>query len=245
MRLRRYFFLLFILSCADRSAAQFNDSISYYAYYNTTGTFTRTNDLRAFVFNNVFKFSVSKKITSLSTTNSWLFGRQSGQIINNDFSSVLEADFLKKTKKIYYWALGTFDKSYSLKIDHRFQVGAGVAWMVIKSRNILFVLSDGIIYERAELTDAELGDVTYDTWRNSFRVKYRWDISEVVILDGSTFFQPSLSEWEDRIIKSNTTLAFKIKKWLSLTSGLTYNKVTLTGRENLLVTYGIILENYF
>lgn len=241
----KYLFVLLLLFLVNESSAQFNDSVAHYAYYNSSGTFTKTNDLRTFVFNNVLKFSVSKKITALSTSNSWLFGRQSGVLINNDFSSVLEADFLKKTHKIYYWGLGTFDKSYSLKIDHRFQVGAGVGWTAIDSKNILFVLSNGIIYERADLTDAELGELTYDTWRNSVRVKYRWGITEVVMLDGSTFFQPSLSEWEDQIIKSNTTLAFKIKKWLSLTSGLTYNKVTLTGRENLLITYGIILERYF
>lgn len=241
----KYSYILLFITCCGSATAQFNDSIAYYAYYNSTGTFTKTNDQRTFVFNNVLKFSVSKKITSFSTTNSWLFGNQGGVKINNDFSSALEADFLKKTNKIYYWALGTFDKSYSLKIDHRFQVGAGVGWTVVKSKNILFVLSDGFIYERADLRDAELGQLTYDTWRNSFRVKYRWDITEVIILDGSTFFQPSLSEWEDQIIRSHTSLAFKVKKWLSLTSGLTYNKVTLTGRENLLVTYGIILERYF
>jgi hypothetical protein len=225
--------------------AQFNDSISYYAYYNSTGTFTKTNDQRSLVFNNAVKFSVSKKIVSLHTTNSWLYGKQGDIKINNDFSSALEADFLKKTCRLYYWALGTFDKSYSLNIDHRFQVGAGLGLTAIDAKNILLVLSDGIIYEQGDLTDGELGQLQYDTWRNSFRIKYRWDITEVVILDGSTFFQPSLSEWEDQIIKSSTTLAFKIKKWLSITSALTYNKITRTDRENLLVTYGIILERYF
>lgn len=241
----RFRFLLLLMLAATVATAQFNDSIAYYAYLNSTGTFNKTNDLRSAVFNNVVRFSVSKQITSINTTNSWLLGRQSGVKINNDFSSVLEADFLKKTNKIYYWALGTFDKSFSLKIDHRFQVGAGPAWTIVNQKNLLLVVSDGILYERADLTDAELGQLNYDTWRNSFRFKYRCDITEVVILDGSFFFQPSLSEWEDQIVKSSTTLAFKIRKWLSLTSALTYNHVTLTGRENLLVTYGIILENYF
>lgn len=237
--------LILGLLFTGRVSAQFNDSIDYYVYYNTTGNFTRTNDLRSFVFNNAFKFSVSKKNVSLNTVNSWVFGKQGDIKINNDFSSAIEADFLKKTHKLYYWALGTFDKSYSLKIDHRYQVGAGVGWTTIDSKNILLVLSDGFIYEQVDLTDAELGQLEYDTWRNSFRVKYRWNITEVLTLDGSAFFQPSLSEWEDQIIKSNTTLAFKIKKWLSINSALTYNKITLTGRENLLITYGIILENYF
>lgn len=241
----RIWLITIIWFSAQYACAQFNDSIAYYAYYNSTGTFTKTNDQRSFVFNNVFKFSVSKKIVSLNTTNSWLFGKQGDVKINNDFSSALEADFLKKTNKLYYWALGTFDKSFSLNIDHRFQVGAGLGWTAVDTKNILLVLSDGIIFEKGDLTDSELGQLSYTTWRNSFRVKYRWNITELLILDGSAFFQPSLEEWEDQIVRSNTTLAFKIKKWLSLTSAFTYNKVTITGRENLLVTYGIILENYF
>lgn len=237
--------LIFLFLIPTLSVAQFNDSIDYYAYYQSTGTFTKTNDQRSFVFNNIFKFSVSKKKVSLNTNNGWLFGKQNDTKINNDFYSTLEADFLKKSHKLYYWTLGTFDKSYSLKIDHRFQAGAGVGWTIRDGKNIQLVLSDGFIYERGDLNDPELGERNYDVWRNSVRLKFRWDITELLILDGTGFYQPSLSEWEDYIIKSNTTLAFKIKNWLRITSAITYNKVTLTQRENLLVTYGIILENYF
>jgi len=243
---RRYYLIAFFsLVPLAYVVGQFNDSIDYYVYYNSSGAFTKTNDQRSSVFNNTFKFSVNKKSVSFHTSNSWLYGKQSNVKINNDFSSALEANFLKNQRKIYYWALGTFDKSFSLKINKRFQIGAGPGWTAIDKKSLVLVLSDGIIYERVDLTDAERGQVTYSTWRNSFRIKYRWDITEVIILDGMAFFQPSLSQWEDQIIKSTTTLAFKIKKWLSLTSGVTYNKITLTNRENLLVTYGIILESYF
>jgi hypothetical protein len=225
--------------------AQSNDSMAYYVYYNSTGAFTKTNDQRSLVFNNIFKFSMHKKIMSFHTSNSWLYGKQSDVRINNDFSSAIETDLLKNANKIYYWALATFDKSFSLNIHHRFQVGAGLGWTAVDNKNILLVLSDGLIYEQGDLADNELGRRNYSTWRNSFRIKYRWDVTEVVIVDGTGFFQPSLSCWEDQIIKSTTTMAFKIKKWLSLTTAVTYNKISITDRENLLVTYGIILENYF
>ena len=93
--------------------------------------------------------------------------------------------------------------------------------------------------------DSELGERNYRAWRNSFRIKFRSLPTELIVLEGTGFFQPSLSSMKDYVVTSTTTVAVKIKKWLSLTSALTYNSVSLTGRENLLLTYGIALESYF
>lgn len=225
--------------------AQAQDSSSYYVYGGSTGTFTKTNDLRSFVINNAVKFTASRNRLSFQTSHSWVYGKQSESKINDDISSVVELNFLKDQHKLYYWSLGTFDRSYSLKIEHRFQVGAGVGYNFFQTPRLLLVLSDGFIYEDGNLTDAYLGERNYNLWRNSLRLKYRWVISDVFILDGSAFLQPSISTRHDTILKSSTTLSMKIKKWLSISSAVNYNKITLTGRENLLVTYGIILERFF
>ena len=225
--------------------AQFNDSTFYYVYYSATGSYTKTNDLNATVLNNIVKFSIEKKNISFHTTNGWIYGIQSGVKINNDFSSVVESDILKKQQPVYYWAIGTFDKSYSLKINHRFQTGAGLGWTVVNKKNISVVLSDGVIYEQGDLINAEQTPLRYELWRNSARLKYRWVIHDIVTWDGTGFWQPSLTTPHDNIMKYSTTLSVKLKKWLSLTSAVTYNKLTLTGRENLIVTGGIVLEKFF
>lgn len=228
-----------------RVVAQFNDSITHYVYYGSSGTFNKTNDGNSFVLNNNGKFTLEKKKVSFHSINTWIYGEQSGVLINNDFSSVLDCDILKKQQKFYYWAIGTFDKSFSLKINHRFQAGGGLGYNLLKKEHASIVVSDGLIYEQADLTDNELGHLNYDVWRNSFRIKYHWTIHNILVLDGSGFLQPSLSSGNDNIIKSTTTFSLKIKKWLSFTSSLTYNKITLTGRENLLMTYGLVMEKYF
>lgn len=224
---------------------QAQDSTSYYSYAGSSGTFTKTNDLKSFVINNVVKFTASRDRLSFQTSHNWVYGKQSDSKINDDISSVVELNLLKNERKLYYWSLGTFDKSYSLKIEHRFQVGAGVGYNFFQTPLLLLVLSDGFIYEDGNLTDADLGERNYNLWRNSLRLKYRWVISDILILDGSAFLQPSISTRHDTILKSSTTLSVKIKKWLSISSALNYNRITLTGRENLLVTYGVIFERFF
>lgn len=46
------------------------------------------------------------------------------------------------------------------------------------------------------------------------------------------------------MVKSSTPLTINITRGLSGTFASTYNRITITGHKNLLVRYGIILENY-
>jgi hypothetical protein len=239
------FFLVSVMSCVD-AYGQVADSVSYHISVSSTGNFSRSNDQRSYLFNNIAKVSRDGRNLFWQGSAGWIYSEQSGVKINNDFTAVLESDILRKRQRLYYWALGAFDKSYSLKIDHRLQAGAGLGYTVVESEKGLIVVSDGFLYERSELTDAELGYLQYDVWRNSLRLKYRWLPSPVVTLEGSAFVQPSLSDWgDDMIIRSSTTLSVKLKKWLSLATSCTYNRITLTGRENLIVTYGVTLDHFY
>lgn len=239
--------LLGLLTLLSSGAAfgQFNDSINHYIHIGSTGTFSKTNDLNSFVIANNLKFTVSKKHFSFHTANSWVYGEQSDVVSNNDYSSLIEFDFLKNEKRLYYWGTGTFDKSYSLKIDFRFQAGAGLGFNVVQSPKLLINITEGLLYETGSLIDKDLGERDYDVWRNSARIKYRWVIQDIIILDGSLFYQPSISTRHDTIFKSATTLSIKIRKWLSVSSALTYNEITLTDRRNLIVTYGVVMERFF
>ncbi|CAN5396413.1 hypothetical protein BH09BAC3_BH09BAC3_27620 [soil metagenome] len=241
----KFIFFSALLCISFVTKAQFNDSINYYVYYGSSGSFNKTNDGNSFILNNIGKFTIDKRKVTLHTINTWIYGEQSGVKINNDFSSVIDLDYLKKQQRFYYWGIATFDKSFSLKINHRFQVGAGLGYNLVKLDNASIVLSDGLIFEQADLTDKELGQLKYDVWRNSFRIKYHWTLHSILFLDGSAFVQPSLASSDDNVIKSSTTLSIKLKKWLSLSSSLVYNKITLTQRENLSITYGLVVEKFF
>lgn len=224
---------------------QFNDTINHYIYIGSTGTFSKTNDLDSYVLANNLKFTVSKKRFSFHTANSWVYGEQSDVKSNNDFSSLAEFDFLKNEKRIYYWGNATFDKSFSLKIDFRYQVGGGLGFNIVQSPKLLLNVTEGIIFETGSLVDKDLGERDYDVWRNSARFKYRWVIQDIVILDGFVLYQPSISTRHDTIFKTATTLSVKVRRWLSLSSAFTYNEITLTDRRNLIVTYGVVMERFF
>jgi Protein of unknown function, DUF481 len=215
------------------------DTVIYSVHASSMGSFSKTNDLNSFLLNNVVKLGMTKGKFSMQTSNGWIYGKQSDVKINNDFTSVLEADYLKNIHKLYFWGIATFDKSYSLKIDYRYQVGGGPGYRLVKSDHVSVTISDGILYEEGDVTDAEQGEIRYSVWRNSLRLKYHWIINNVVTLDGTGFIQPSISTRNDNIIKYTTTLSFKLRKWLTLTSSLTYNRLTRTDRENLVFTYGI------
>jgi Protein of unknown function, DUF481 len=225
--------------------AQFNDSTHYYVSDNSTGNINRTNAGNSTVLSEMLKFSVSKKTVAFNTINSYIYGTSAGIKTNSDFSSSVDFDYWRPKSKLYYWGLATFDKSYSLKINHRIQGGLGIGYTIVNNKNIAITASDGILYERSDLTDAELGRLNYHDFRNSFRLKYHWAITGIIALDGNGFWQPSLSDSHDVIWKNTSTLSFKIKKWLSLTTAVTYNQITVTHNENLLVTFGLVAEKYF
>ena len=234
---------LLMLGCCVR--AQFNDSTHYYIKYATTGIINKTDDARSYVLNNALAFQVNRKDLTLYSNTAWIYGRQESSLTNNDFSTTLNADYLRNVQRLYYWALTSFTSSYSLKINYQFQAGAGVGYNIIKQENAELEVSDGFLYETSNLRLAnDIRDI-YQTVRNSFRLKYRWDINKLVVWEGMHFWQPSLLRIDDYIIRSTSSLSVKLRAWLNLTAALTYNKINRTRRENLLVNFGLTAEKYF
>jgi hypothetical protein len=228
------------------SFGQFNDTINYYLNYSATGIINSTSDGNSYVLNHTLKFETRKKRIYMSNTNSWIYGEQQGKVlINNDFSSTIDFNTYRTLVHFYYWGYLYYTKSYSLKINNQFQGGLGVGYNLIDKKNAALILSDGILYERNDLIGAESGQNQYQTLRNSLRIKYRWVIRNILVIDGSDFLQNSLSSKNDYIIKVNTSLSIKLKKWLSLTTSITYNKFNETKRENMLLNFGFTFEKYF
>lgn len=223
------------------TAAQFSDSTPYYVKFNSTGLINNTNATHSYVLNNNFKFSVKEKKFTFNTSNSWVYGKQAEQLTNNDISSSVDVDYLKKVKKIYYWGMGNYDKSFSLQITNRFQTGAGIGYVVSDGPRFNLTISNGILYEQNDLYNL----ATYSTVRNSFRIKFRLAVKELVVLEGTDFLQHAFRNGNDYILLSNTSLSIKLSRWLRLSSTVTYNRVNINNRENLLCTFGLVFERYF
>ncbi|MET3879186.1 DUF481 domain-containing protein [Chitinophaga sp. OAE865] len=243
--MKRLVLLWMILLYGLSTRAQFSDSVHYYIKYASTGSVNMTNDGNSFLLNNNLGFKISKKRMTLNMGASYVYGKQDHSVTNNDVSAALDFNIYRGERKIYFWGLANYDKSYSLKINDRFQGGGGAAYDVIKRENATLNLSDGILFENSDLFLHDTIPDVYQTFRNSFRVYYKWVIKDIIVLEGSNYFQNSLSHSNDYIIKCNNTLAVKLRSWLAITAAMTYNKLNRTERENLLMTYGLTVEKFF
>ncbi|WP_207515667.1 DUF481 domain-containing protein [Longitalea luteola] len=239
--------LLASLCMAQRTAlAQFSDTVNYYINFSGTGNLNRTNTGTTYLLNNSLRFQADKKKFSINSMASHVYGRNPALKTNDDVLAILNLDILKGVQKFYYWGLTGFEKSFSLKVDSRFQAGAGVGYSFINSEKTNLEISDGFLFETADLSVPDKnGRTSYQTVRNSLRLKYRFIIKDIVTIDGVNFFQPALSEAGDYILKLNTSVSLKLYKWLNFTTAFNYNRQNITSTENLLLSYGLMLERYF
>jgi len=241
----KLFFLVPFLFLYQTSFAQFTDSTNYVVNYSSTGSLNNTNDGKSYLLNNGLKFGVRKKSVSLNFNNKWIYGKQNRQLTNNDFSSSLDFNLYKTLPHFFYWGLVNYNTSKSLKVNNQLLAGAGIAYSIYDREDAYLNISDGILFDSSDLTlDNEIRDV-YHTYRNSLRLSFRFVISKIIIVNSSSYFQSSLSNGSDYIMKSDSSLSFKVNKWLSLTTAFNFNRVAITDRQNSLLSYGLSFERYF
>lgn len=238
--------LIFLSFCfALKSFAQFNDTTHYYVGYISTGSINKTNDGSSYLLNNALKFSEKKKSVVMNFNNNWVYGKSNSSITNNDFTSSLDFDLYKSFPHFYYWGLANYATSVSLKINNQLLAGVGAAYYLVDNKNAMFNISDGFLYDKSDLYLYDNTRDVYHTYRNSFRILFRFVIKDLIVLDGSDFIQNSVQRKSDYIIHSTTNLSVKLKKWLSFTTSFNYNRMNRTQRENTLLNYGLTAEKYF
>lgn len=234
--------LFFLLIISVRPIfAQYTDSTFYHLSLMANGSMNKTNTGDAYLLNNALNFGIKHKSIVLNTANSWLYGKQNGNLSNNDVSSTLNFNLYKTFPHFYYWGLANYTSSFSLKINHQLQAGLGIAYNIVDKENFYINISDGILYE----TSSILANNRYDTYRNSLRLQYRWKFRELLIFEGNNFLQNSLSNGNDYIVRSMNKLGLQLSKWISLNTTLNYNRMNLTQSENLNLTYGFTIDRYF
>ena len=243
--MKQFALLITIFFLLKNVKAQFNDSTFYLFGYSTTGIINKTNDASSYAITNALKFSIKKKSVSLNSSSNWIYGQQQKHLTNNDFNSALDFNWYRDFKNFYYWGLGTFESSYSLKVNSRTQMGLGGAYNLVDKKDVFINFSDGILYEFADLKLSDTTNDIYSTFRNSFRFRFRYVYKDRITFESVSFLQNSLKQKTDYIVNTNTSISFKLLKWISLTSALNYNKVNRNKRENLLLTFGLKAERYF
>jgi hypothetical protein len=223
---------------------QFNDSTTYFTGISSTGTYNQTNLNRTFLLNNGFRIGVKKKDVSLNASHKWLYGKQGGRIVNNDFSAVWDLNLYKTFKHFNYWALFVYNTIYSLRVNNQLQSGVGIAYNVIDRQNSQLNVSDGIIYDYSDVQIQDTVRDVYETYRNSFRLQYKLNLKNFSFRS-AFFLQNSLEYGSDYIVKSESSLSLKIRRWLSLTLQANYNHMSRTKKETVFITYGLSYERYF
>ncbi len=234
----KHYLILLLFLLPFSAFAQYTDTTTRMLAYTTTGSINSTQDGRAYLLNNGLRFGLRKKAISLNTSHTWLYGKQNNNLTNNDYSAVLDFNVYKPWPRFYYWGLANYNTSFSLKIRNQLLTGAGIAYSFLDNPNAYLNLSNGLLYDRSDLIVDTLNQ-SYQSIRNSFRLQFRFGSSELVTLTGSGFYQPSLRFRNDHIIRSSVTLSLRLRRWLNINSALNYNKVSRTGRENLLFSYGL------
>ncbi|RYG01782.1 MAG: hypothetical protein EOO02_12010, partial [Chitinophagaceae bacterium] len=126
-------------------SAQFSDSTTKYISFGSTGVINRTNETRSYVLTNNMKFNIRRKDVSLNAGAGWIYGENNGTLSNNDFNSALDFNLYKTFKNFYYWGLATYEKSRSLRIIDRAQVGVGGAYTFVENKNAFVNLSEGML----------------------------------------------------------------------------------------------------
>ncbi|MGA9649731.1 DUF481 domain-containing protein [Pedobacter sp.] len=221
--------------------AQFSDSTNYHINASSTGSVNKTNNETAYLLNNNINLGIKKKSIVLNSSTTWLYGKQNKALSNNDFSTTMNFNLYKTFPHFYYWGLVNYNTSYSLKIKNQLLAGGGIAYNFVDKTNTYINVSNGVLFDQSSLVELE----DYNTIRNSLRLQFHFLIKNIVSLDGSHFLQNSYSRKGDYIIRSSTTVGLKIRKWISLTTALNYNKLNITQRENLNLTYGLSIDKYF
>jgi hypothetical protein len=241
----KYFLLLSVLLSGLAAKAQFSDTINYHVIYNSTGSVNRARDGSSYLLNNSLRFEVKKKVIALNASNNWVYGQSNGALTNNDYSSSVDFNLYKAVPHAYYWGLANYNTSYSLKINSQLLAGGGIAYSILDKPNTYLNLSDGILYDLSDINTSDTTRETYHTYRNSLRLQFHFLINNLITIDSGSFLQNSLTRSNDYNIRSTFGLGFKLNNWLNLNGSLSYNKISRTQSENLLLTYGLKVENFF
>jgi hypothetical protein len=239
--------VLFFLICIRMNvyAQQQSDSLYQYLNLTTTGTYNETEISRSYLFSNSLNYSIKKNKIKSDLQARWLFGKEQQQLTNNDLYNSFNLNWYKTFPNFNYWLLFNYNSIFSLKVNSQIQYGVGVAYDLIHRTYLNFNISDGLINEHSDIYLMDTLRTVYQVLRNSLRFQLKINLGDRFRFSSVSFLQSSLRDEDDYILKEESILSYKLKKWLSLTAKFTYDRMNRIGRENLFMTYGLTFEKQF
>ncbi|MBO0935403.1 DUF481 domain-containing protein [Fibrella sp. HMF5335] len=208
--------------------------VDYRFRFTADGTFTSGNVSRS-LLQLVGSFDLAlSHIAKLSTTPSFVYGRQSGTLNEREYFGDARVTFFHE-KRLYYLAFGAYEKSNLRQILNRYTVAAGLGYKLLSRQRAYISLTDVLLHENTDF--AQLNDI--NVWRNSARLfgEYtfgndQWSISH------TTFYQPALSRQPEQPLNvrwnASISLQYKFSANLSFrtTFANSYESVVVPGRVN-------------
>jgi len=151
----------------------------------------------------------------LPLNGSFIYGRQNGLL--NERELLLNATPYYYKKRFRAYAIGGFERSNLRGITSRVQLGAGPGWAFYSDtlgREVS--VSNLIIWEKTSFLDG----TRTTKLRNSTRLKVAYSI-KILTLSSTTFYQPSLTNFNNYRFSNVSTAALKLTNKLAL--NLSYN----------------------
>jgi hypothetical protein len=222
--------------------AQPKDSVNWYFQYTSSGNYNSTNLYKSYLISNSLKVTVKRSDLKSNLSLNWLFGEQQETIVNKDISTLFDLNLYKTLPHFYYWGLVSYNSLYSLKVNHQLQSGAGAAYIPIDQKTLQVNISEGFLYDYSDvLVQDSIRDI-YQTPRNSLRLQLKIWLGQRITFISTGFLQNSLETKNDYIVKGECALSLKLGKWFSINARCTYNRMSRTQKENLFITYGVLIE---
>lgn len=132
--------------------------------------------------------------------------------INKGFGHLRYNYTLKDSGRIVYEAYGQGQFNKVQRIDSRLLLGTGFRFMLINQKNYQLNLGTGFMGEYEALTD---GATSQDILSANY-ISFDGQFSENIGLNTIVYFQPKLIDFGNYRISNETSLRFRVNKYLSL-----------------------------
>lgn len=196
-------------------------------------------------FRATLNFENPKSIFGFFTAPKFQYGTNSDLLQEREIFADLNSTLFYSKHNVYILIFGAYEQSNLRKITSRYNAGVGIGWKILGGKTspkskIKLSISNAIV---REVTDFETKQ-DKDVYRNSTRIKFRYDIiPDKLFFQSVAFFQPSINDNYYRW-NSSSQFSFKVGKHLAILASFenTYENFNVIGIQNAQTntTFGLV-----
>lgn len=196
-------------------------------------------------FKTTLNFENPKSVFGFFTAPKFQYGTNSDLLQEREIFADLNSTLFYSKHNVYMLIFGAYEQSNLRKITARYNVGVGIGWKILGGKTspkskVKLSISNAIV---REVTDFETKQ-DKDVYRNSTRIKFRYDIiPDKLFIQSVVFFQPSFNDNYYRW-NSSSQFSYKVGKHLSILASFenTYENFNIIGIQNAQTntTFGLV-----